>query len=456
MRNSKLLLVAGLVAILIFALPAIALADAGGLETYETAEVPTAVAIDFIWLLVAAFLVFLMQAGFAAVEAGFCRAKNTTNLMMKNMMDMADGFARVLRRGLGDHVRRRLAGFIGTDQWFLLGDAYDVTVYRDFMFQVVFAATAATIVSGAVAERLKFGAYLVYSVVITALIYPIYGHWVWGGGWLANLPFGDGHVDFAGSGVVHAVGGFVGLAGAHGPRPALRQVRQGRQAPRHPGSQHRARHDRPVHPVVRLVRLQPGLHALRQRPSHGQSSPSTPTWPLRPAPLVALLDHQVQDRHLGRRHGHQRRARGPGGHHRSLCVRRGLRSHRHRCHRRLRSSSCSVYALENMGIDDPVGAVSVHGVNGIWGLIAVGLFADGTYTAWPVTGLFYGGGTGQLIAQLIGAVTVFAWAFGTGFILFKVMDLVVGIRVSPEEELAGLDVMEHGSSAYPNFLTVEE
>ena len=109
-----------------------------------------------------------------------------------------------------------------------------------------------------------------------------------------------------------------------------------------------------------------------------------------------------------------------------------------------------------MGIDDPVGAVSVHGVNGIWGLLAVGLFADGTYTAWPVTGLFYGGGVDQLIAQAIGAVTVFAFAFGSGFILFKVMDLVMGIRVSPEEEIAGLDIQEHGSAAYPNFLIVEE
>ena len=187
MRNSKILLMVGLIAILVLALPAFAFAaDAGGLETFESAEVPTAVALDFIWLLVAAFLVFLMQAGFAAVEAGFCRAKNTTNLMMKNMMDMAMGSIAYFVIGFGLMYGADAAGLIGTDGWLMAGDFYDVTMYRDFMFQVVFAATAATIVSGAVAERLKFSAYLVYSIALTAIIYPIYGHWVWGGGWLAN------------------------------------------------------------------------------------------------------------------------------------------------------------------------------------------------------------------------------------------------------------------------------
>jgi Amt family ammonium transporter len=454
MRNSKLLLVAGLAAILIFALPAVAFADAGGLATYEEAEVPTAVALDFIWLLVAAFLVFLMQAGFAAVEAGFCRAKNTTNLMMKNIMDMAMGSLAYFAVGWAIMYGADLSGFIGTDQWFLIGEAYDVTVYRDFMFQVVFAATAATIVSGAVAERLKFGSYLVYSIVLTALIYPIYGHWVWGGGWLANLPFGDGHVDFAGSGVVHAVGGFVGLAGAMVLGPRFGKYDKDGKPRAIPG------HSIALAAIGMLI-LWFGWFGFNSGSTLSGNDLRMATIAVNTnmaaaaGAVVALLITKFKT-------GIWDVGMGING------ALAGLVAITAPCafvegYAAIVIGAIggaivvgSVYALENMGIDDPVGAVSVHGVTGIWGLIAVGLFADGSYTAWPVTGLFYGGGTGQLIAQLIGAVTVFAWAFGTGYVVFKVMDLVAGIRISPEEEIAGLDVMEHGSAAYPNFLTVEE
>ncbi|MDP2401080.1 MAG: ammonium transporter, partial [Actinomycetota bacterium] len=190
--------VAALALILVLAVPA--LAFAADPEGSATLGGDLTVALDFLWLMIAAALVFLMQAGFAMVEGGFCRAKNNTNLMMKNLMDMAVGSIAYFAIGYGLMYGASASGFFGTTGWFLAGDFYDVTQYRDFMFQVVFAATAATIVSGAVAERLKFSAYLVYSVVITAVLYPIYGHWVWNGdGWLNAI----GHLDFAGSGVVH-------------------------------------------------------------------------------------------------------------------------------------------------------------------------------------------------------------------------------------------------------------
>ncbi len=192
-------------------------ADPTGTETLEGA--PWAPA-DYVWVLMSAFLVFLMQAGFAMLTAGFCRAKNTANLMMKNLMDFAMTSLAFMMVGFALMFGADKAGVIGTTGWFLTGESYDVGTYLLFIFQVVFAGTAATIVAGAVAERLKWKAYFIYAIVVGAVIYPIYGHWVWGGGWLSQLPFGAGHIDFAGSGVVHIIGGTVGLAGAMvlGPR----------------------------------------------------------------------------------------------------------------------------------------------------------------------------------------------------------------------------------------------
>jgi len=191
--------------------------DASGAET--SAADPGA-ALDYVWVLVCAALVFLMQGGFAMVETGLCRAKNAINLMMKNLMDFSIGSLVFFAVGFAFMFGTDKGDFIGSSGWFLGGDSYDVGTYLLFIFQVVFAATAATIVSGAVAERLKIRAYFIYAIFICAVIYPIYGHWVWGGGWLSQLDYGVGHVDFAGSGVVHAMGGFVGLAGAIvlGPR----------------------------------------------------------------------------------------------------------------------------------------------------------------------------------------------------------------------------------------------
>src|SRR3989338_6718387 len=186
----------------------------------KTLEANPQAPVDYVWVLVCGFLVMFMQAGFAMVETGFCRAKNATNLMAKNLIDFVMGSLCFFIIGYALMKGADKFGLFGAGSLFLRGEMYDVGKYLDFFWQLVFCATAATIVSGAVAERLKFSAYLIYSAAVSLVIYPIYGHWVWGGGWLSKLPFGLGHLDFACSGVVHTVGGFVGLAGAIvlGPR----------------------------------------------------------------------------------------------------------------------------------------------------------------------------------------------------------------------------------------------
>lgn len=445
------LIVLIILTVLLLALPALA-ADPSGAETINQDQ---DLAADYVWVLVCGFLVFFMQAGFAMVEAGFCRAKNATNLLSKNLMDFVMASLVFLAVGYALMKGEDAAGLFGTTGWFLYGEAYDVGTYLDFFWQLVFAGTAATIVAGAVAERLKFPAYLIYSVVVSSLIYPLYGHWVWGGGWLSQLPFGVGHVDFAGSGVVHSVGGLVGLAGAVvlGPRfGKFGRDGKPRAIPGHnmalatlgvfilwfgwfgfnPGSTFSAHELRTA-----VVAVNTNLAAAA-----GAASAlliiyaRTKKWDLGMAlngtlgGLVAITAPCAWVEAwaavvIGLVAG-------------ALVV-------------------AGVYFLESRGIDDPVGAVPVHGFNGIWGLLSVGLFADGTYGLYTtdgplVTGLFYGGGAGQLIAQLIGAGVVLVWALGLGLVLFKLMDLIFGIRVSPAEELQGLDIFEHGSQAYPEFV----
>jgi len=410
--------------------------------------------VDYVWVLMCGFLVFFMQAGFAMVEAGFCRAKNATNLMAKNVIDFTVASLVFMAFGFALMMGTDYKGLIGISGWFLHGENYDVGRYLMFFWQLVFAGTAATIVSGAIAERLKFKAYFIYSLAVTALIYPIYGHWVWGGGWLSQLPFGMGHVDFAGSGVVHTIGGFVGLAGAIvlGPRfGKFSKDGKPKAIPGHsitlaalgtfilwfgwfgfnPGSTFSAHQLR-----IAVIAVNTNLAAAA-----GAAVAillvfaKTKKWDVGMmlngclAGLVAITAPCAWVEAwaavvIGAIAG-------------ALVV-------------------ASVYFWEARGVDDPVGAVSVHGINGIWGLLAVGLFADGTYglgtTEAPlVKGLFYGGGSGQLIAQLIGAAVCAAWAFGLGFVVFKIMDKKFGVRVAPEEEVKGLDILEHGTPAYPNF-----
>lgn len=412
----------------------------------------TDAAVDYVWILVCAFLVMFMQPGFAMVGAGFTRSKNVANFMTKSIMDYVVGSLAFFAVGFAIMMGTDWHGFIGTEGWFMFGKYYDVDQYLLMFWMMVFCATAATIVAGAVAERLKFKAYLIYCLVISIIIYPIYGHWIWGGGWLSTLPLGLGAVDFAGSGAVHALGGFVALAGAIvlGPRFGKYDINGKPQAiPGHnialaclgvfilwfgwfgfnPGSTMNAHHLRIAVIAVNtnLAAAAGGLAALLI------SKYKTGKWD------IGMLINGV----LAGLVGITAACAWVEG---WVSIVIGL------------IAGVLMYAgvklLESKGVDDPVGAVSVHGICGLWGLLSVGLFADGTYGLYSseapfVTGLFYGGGTGQLFAQLISIIVVVAWAFILGYLTFKIMDRIFGIRVSPEEELQGLDISEHGTQAYP-------
>ena len=416
----------------------------------------TNTAVNYVWILICAFLVMFMQPGFAVLEAGFCRVKNVTNLLTKNLMDFVIGSIAFFLIGYALMMGGDWHGLFGTTGWFMLGDYYDVDTYLNMFWMLVFCATAATIVAGAVAERLKFKAYLIYSIVVSVIIYPIYGHWIWGGGWLSQLPFGMGALDFAGSGAVHAVGGLVGFAGALilGPRFG-KYDKEGkpRAIPGHsmalavlgvfilwfgwfgfnPGSTYDAHHLR-----ISVIAVNTNLAAA----AGGLIALLIARWKTKKwdtgmlingilAGLVAVTAPCAWIEGWA-----------------AIVI--GLIGGA--------LMYASVKFLEAKGVDDPVGAVSVHGISGLWGLLSVGFFADGTYGNYSIeapyiTGLFYGGGGGQLLAQFISVVVVAAWAFGMGYLVFKLMDKAFGVRVSPEEELQGLDVPEHGTPAYPGFVT---
>ncbi len=413
-------------------------------------------AVDYIWILVCAFLVMFMQPGFAMLEAGFCRAKNVTNLMTKNLMDYAIGSLAFFLIGYAIMMGGDWHGLWGTEGWFMLGDYYDVDKYLNMFWMLVFCATAATIVSGAVAERMKFKAYIAYSIIISVIIYPIYGHWVWGGGWLSALPFGMGALDFAGSGVVHAIGGFVGLAGAIvlGPRfGKYDKDGKPRAIPGHsialaalgvfilwfgwfgfnPGSTCNAHHLR-----IAVIAVNTNLAAAAAAVAALLVAKwKTKKWDTGMALNGAVAGLVAITAPCAWVEGWAAIVIG---------LIAGVLMY------------ASVKFLESKGIDDPVGTISVHGTCGLWGLLSIGFFADGTYGNYAVeppfaTGLFYGGGGGQLLAQFISIVVVFAWAFGIGYLMFKLMDKAFGIRVSPEVELQGLDIPEHGTPAYPDFVT---
>ena len=401
-------------------------------------------AFDMIWLILAAALVFFMQAGFAMVETGLTRAKNAGNILMKNLMDFSAGAVVFWAVGWALMYGASAGGFIGTDQFFLSGAG--PSMFRDWMFQVVFAATAATIVSGAMAERTKFTSYLVYSVFVTALIYPISGSWIWnGGGWLAKMGFHD----FAGSTVVHSVGGWVALAGAAllGARRGKYVIANGKKSARAiPG------HNLPLAALGVFI-LWFGWYGFNAGSTLSGTSPAIATvavtttlaasagaiaamttswiWFGKPDPSMSL--NGALAGLVGITAGCA--VISPFG---SIIV-------------GLIAGVVVVASVELMDkvlhIDDPVGAISVHGVCGAWGTLAVGLFASTD----DVTGLFYGGGLSQLGIQALGVLAVFAWAFGTGLVLFFAVKKTIGLRVSEIEELQGLDIGEHGSEAYAGF-----
>ena len=413
--------------------------------------------IDYVWVLICAFLVMFMQPGFACLESGFCRAKNATNLMAKNLMDYVLGSLIFFCFGYALMMGGDWHGLFGTKGWFMLGSYYDVGKYLSMFWMLVFCATAATIVSGAVAERLKFKAYLVYSVVVSAIVYPIYGHWVWGGGWLSKLPFGMGALDFAGSGVVHAIGGFVGLAGALvlGPRFGKYVKGKPQAIPGHsitlaalgvfilwfgwfgfnPGSTFNGHHLR-----IAVIAVNTNLAAA----AGALAAILIAFWKTRRWDVGMALNGAV----VGLVAITAPCAWVEGWAAILIGLIAGALMY------------ASVKFFDAIGIDDPVGAVSVHGIGGLWGLLSLGLFADGTYGNYSLakpyaTGLFYGGGWGQFIAQAISSLVVVVWAFGVGYITFKLMDKAFGIRISAAEELQGVDIKEHGTPAYPDFVEVE-
>ena len=390
------------------------------------------VSLDIVWVLVATVLVFLMQAGFALLESGAARAKNSINIIMKNVMDMSIGSLAFWLVGFGLMFGANESGWIGTNNFGLseIDPASETGMndYAFFIFQTVFAATAATIISGAVAERTKFTAYLIYAVAVTAFIYPIFGSWVWGGGWLNDV--GPGFVDFAGSTVVHSVGGWAALAGAIVVGPRIGKYVDGKaQWFGFNAGSTVSGNDQSIAIIFITTNLAAAAGAI------GAMLISYTLWKRFDvymtlngviAGLVAITAGCAN--------------MGP-----SMAILTGLIG-----------GFVVVLAanfLENtLKIDDPVGAIAAHGFTGAWGTIAVGLFAQEEFGG--INGLFFGGGAGQLGAQIVGVAAAFVFVFTSSFIVFKLIDSVIGMRVSSEEEETGLDVSEHSASGYPDFTNV--
>jgi len=452
LSTSALLLIASV-------LPVMAADPSGSKTLAENPEAP----VDFVWVLVCGFLVMFMQAGFAMLESGFSRAKNVANVMMKNLMDFAVGSLAFFAIGFALMMGSDLHGLIGTDGWLLTGDAYDVNTIMLWFFMLVFAATAATIVSGAIAERPKFSTYMIYSAVVSAIIYPVYGHWLWGSGWLSSAEFmttlggGYGALDFAGSGVVHALGGYIALAACLLLGPRIGKYDKFGNPKPIPG------HSLAFAAIGAFILwfgwfgFNPGstlsAHELRISVIAANTNLAAAA-----GAVTAML---ITWKKLGKSDIGMACNGAIGG---LVAITApcawvapwaavviGIVAGFVACY--------GYWWLERRGVDDVVGAIPVHGFNGTWGLIALGLFADGTYGVYTtegplVTGLLYGN-AGFFIAQLISTVVNFAWAFGTGSVLFYVLKKTVGLRVSPEEELLGLDISEHAAIAYPDFVYSE-
>ena len=414
--------------------------------------------VDNLWLVIAGALVFLMQAGFAFVEAGLTRAKNLANIMAKNLADMAIGVTMFFVVGYtiayGSGGSDWLGGFgdlffqESADPEVLFDLSAGLTPATNFFFQVVFAATAVTIASGAMAERTKFTTYLVFAAVMTAIIYPVVVHWTWGGGLIAQMSIGDAvYSDFAGSTIVHLTGGVAALVGAYliGPRIGkYGEDGKPRAIPGHnvgyavigvfilwfgwfgfnAGSELAADEFVPflamntliaaaagVLGATAIIWLKTGVADVAMAGNGALAGLVSITAPVGTVtPVFALVIGLV------------------GG---VIVV-------------------FSVLAFDKVKIDDPVGAISVHGTCGIWGTLSIGLFAkyDDAFLGREDAGLIYGGGFEQLAMQFVMVVIVIAWVGITSFILFGALKATLGLRVSEEEEVTGLDVAEHGSSGY--------
>ena len=407
--------------------------------------------LDTLWILIASFLVFSMHAGFAMVEAGFTRAKNTVNILMKNFMNVSLGILVFFLVGYGLMFGKSAGGFIGTDGFLLsIIDPKNTQNFAFWFFQAVFAATAATIVSGAVAERIKFYSYLFYCVIITSLVYPIVGHWIWGGGWLQQL----GMIDFAGSTVVHSVGGFSALAGAMVLGPRLGKYNKDGSSNAIPG------HNIALAALGVFI-LWFGWFGFNPGSTLSASSPAISTIAVNTAVAAAAGAFSAM-LFVWTRY------RKPDASMTFNGALAGLVGITAGCALVSPVSAIIIGILcgvivsisidlfdKKFRIDDPVGAISVHGICGFFGTLFVCLFAQSEYASLAgfegVNGLFFGGGGRLLLTQFTGAISVFAWTFGLMFALFFIMKKTVGLRVSREEELKGLDIEEHGMEAYGGF-----
>ena len=412
--------------------------------------------LNVVWTLVAAILVFMMQAGFALVETGFTRAKNAANIMMKNLMDFAAGSLAFYVLGAALMFgATKLGGALG---WGGLGmpglaEGEGSWNWTFLFFQTMFAATAATIVSGAVAERIEFKSYLIYSILVSAVVYPVSGHWMWGGlagegsaGWLEGLGFHD----FAGSTVVHSVGGWIALAGAIALGPRIGKYHANGKPNPIPGHSlvlgtlgvfllwigwfgfNPGSYTAGVASVGRVA-MTTNLAACA-----GTVAALATAWAIMGKPdLTMALNGSLA----------------------------GLVAITAPCDLVTANASIviglvagvlvvlSVFALDKAHVDDPVGAVSVHCVNGVWGTLAVGLFAAPVAAGYgnDAPGLLYGGGFRLLGVQALGALCTAAWAFGTGSAIFFALRKARILRVPAKTELKGLDLVEHGQDAYASF-----
>lgn len=415
-----------------------------------------------VWFLIGAALVFWMQAGFAMVEAGFTRAKNTGNIIMKNLMDFCIGTVVFILIGFGLLMGEDLFGFIGKPG-FDLFTAYAEFDFSSFVFNLVFCATTATIVSGAMAERTKFLSYCIYSGVISALIYPIEAHWIWGGGWLSQLGFHD----FAGSCAIHMVGGISALIGAKilGPRIG--------KFTRDTSGKILKVNAFPGHSIalgsLGVFILWLGWYGFNGAAATSIAQLGSIFLTTTVAPAVATVVCMI---FTWTKYGK------PDV---SMCLNAslaGLVAITAPCDVTDAFGAVAigvvagflvvfgVWLLDHvLRIDDPVGAVAVHCMNGIWGTLAVGLFATDTAPGYSIanasgetlTGLFYGGGFELLKLQFIGFASVAAWTAVTITITFLVIRAIAGLRVDREEEMAGLDAAEHGlPSAYAGFAMLPE
>lgn len=397
-----------------------------------------------IWFLIGAAFVFFMQAGFAMVEAGFTRAKNAGNIIMKNLMDFCIGTVVFMFLGFGILLGEdTLGGFIGIPTLGIITD-YANFDWSNFVFNLVFCATTATIVSGAMAERTNFLSYCIYSGIISAVVYPIEAHWIWGGGWLAQMGFHD----FAGSCAIHMVGGFSALIGAWMEGPRLGKYNKDGTPNAIPG------HNVVIGALGCFI-LWFGWYGFNGAAATNGPQLASIFATTTIAPAIATVTCMI---FTWVKYGK------PDV---SMCLNASLAG--------LVGITAGCDTMDAMGaffvgvvsgllvcfgvwfcdyvirVDDPVGAVAVHFCNGLWGTIAVGLFATTSAPSCEINGLFYGGGVHQLILQLTGVGSVLLWTGVTMFIVFKVIDKIFGLRVTDQEQLDGLDIHEHGMNAYYGF-----